>query len=126
MDQNTEVLDLSALDRLRKMTGGDEEFLSELIQTFLESAPQEIARMRQALENQNAELLCLAAHSLKANGAEFGAHKLQQMCQHLEEMGKQKVLEGAAQQLSEIEAEYTRVDTALRTVRQTPQASQTR
>jgi HPt (histidine-containing phosphotransfer) domain-containing protein len=115
-DQDIEVLDLSALDRLRRMVGGDEAFLAELIQTFLEDGPQELARMRQALESQDATLLRRSAHSLKSNSAEFGARTLQKMCKQLEKMGKQGVFDGAAERVSEIEAEYERVSEALRAV----------
>jgi HPt (histidine-containing phosphotransfer) domain-containing protein len=113
-DQVSDVLDLSALDRLRETVGGDDAFLAELIHTFLEDGPRELARMHQALESQDAELLQRAAHSLKSNSAEFGAQDLRQMCKQLEEMAKQGVFDGASQRVAEIEAEYERVDGALR------------
>jgi len=117
-DQEVEILDSSALDRLREMVGGDEAFLIELIQTFLEDAPQDLTRMRQALESQDAALLRRAAHSLKSNSAEFGASALHQMCKQMEKMGKQGIFDGAAERVSEIESEYERVKKALRAVSQ--------
>jgi HPt (histidine-containing phosphotransfer) domain-containing protein len=113
---NQDVLDLSALDRLREMIGGDDAFLIELIHTFLEDAPNELARMRQALDSRDAALLRRAAHTLKSNSADFGATALRQMCKELEEMGKQGVFDGAPELILEIVAEYERVDQALRAV----------
>lgn len=113
-DQVSDVLDLSALDRLRETVGGDDAFLAELIHTFLDDGPQELARMHQALDSQDAELLQRAAHSLKSNSAEFGAQDLRQMCKQLEEMAKQGVFDGVSQRVAEVEAEYERVDGALR------------
>ncbi len=113
---NQDILDLSALDRLREMVGGDEAFLIELIHTFLEDAPNELARMRQALDNRDAALLRRAAHTLKSNSADFGATALRQMCKELEEMGKQGIFDGAPKLILEIVAEYERVDQALRAV----------
>ncbi|HDQ73249.1 MAG TPA: Hpt domain-containing protein [Chloroflexi bacterium] len=118
-DPDAEVLDLSALDRLREIVGGDEAFLVELIHTFLEDAPQEIAHMHRALESWDVALLRRAAHSLKSNSADFGATVLYQMCQELEEMGKQGVFDGAAEWVSKIEAEYAMVEKALRAVSRT-------
>lgn len=114
LDQGAGVLDLAVLDQLRETIGGDNAFLAELIYTFLENGPQELALLHQALENQDAELLQRAAHSLKSNSAEFGARKLHQMCKQLEELGKQGIFDGASAQVSEIEVEYERVDAALR------------
>ena len=42
------ILDQSALDLLDEVTGGDDEFLAELIDTFLEDAPVLIADARAA------------------------------------------------------------------------------
>lgn len=116
IENNRDVLDLSALDRLKEMVGGDHAFLIELIHTFLEDAPNELARMRQALESRDAALLRRAAHSLKSNSADFGATALHQMCKQLEGLGKQGTFDGAFELVLKISAEYERVDQALRAV----------
>ena len=112
-----EVLDPAAIENLRKMVGGDVEFIAELIDTFLEDAPNMLSDMRQALEDGDAVVLHRAAHSLKSNSAEFGATTLAEVCRELEKKGKTSALEGADELLVRAEAEFTQAKAALETVR---------
>jgi HPt (histidine-containing phosphotransfer) domain-containing protein len=109
------VLDPAALENLREMMGGDAE-LSELIDTFLEDAPQLLADMHQAVEQGDAAGLRLAAHSLKSNSADFGAMALSNLCRELEGMGKAGKLDGAAGLVRQAAAEYEQVKAALEAV----------
>jgi CheY-like chemotaxis protein/HPt (histidine-containing phosphotransfer) domain-containing protein len=110
------VLDPAALENLREMMGGDAEFLSELIDTFLEDAPQLLADMHQTVEQGDAAGLRLAAHSLKSNSADFGAMALSNLCRELEGMGKAGTLDGAAGLVRQAAAEYEQVKAALEAV----------
>jgi CheY-like chemotaxis protein len=111
------VLDSAALENLREMIGGDAEFLVELIDAFLEDAPQLLADMRQAVEQGDAAGLRLAAHSLKSNSADFGAIALSNLCRELEGMGKAGTIDGATELVARAEAEYQQVKAALEMVR---------
>jgi PAS domain S-box-containing protein len=112
-----EILYPIALEKLNKMVDGDTDFLAELIDTFLEDAPQLLADLRQALEQGDAAGLRLAAHTLKSNSVDFGAATLAKLCQELETMGKAGVLAGANQLVMQAETEYEQVKVALATVR---------
>jgi len=101
------------LDRLRQLAGGDDEFLIELIQTFLEDAPQLMEKMRTAVSQNDSAALRLTAHSLKSNAADFGAMILAGQCQELESMGKSENLNGAFEILTEAEGEFAQVQSAL-------------
>jgi HPt (histidine-containing phosphotransfer) domain-containing protein len=83
-DAQEALLDTSALENLQAMSSGDADFLTTLIDTFLEDAPQLLADMRRAVEEEDAAALRLAAHSLKSNSAEFGAMALSALCKDLE------------------------------------------
>jgi len=109
------ILDAAALESLREMVG-EPEFLGELIATFLEDAPQLLADMRRALDGGDAAGLRLAAHSLKSNSADFGATALSELCRELEMMGKEGALDGAAEQVEQVEAEFKRTVAALATI----------
>lgn len=111
------VLDPAALENLREMTNGDAEFLVELIDIFLAEAPQLLANIRRAVEDKDAAGLRLAAHSLKSNSTNFGAMTLSGLCRELEGMGKAGTLEGAAELVVQVEAEYEQVKAALEAVR---------
>ena len=108
-----ETLDTAALDNLRETVGGDEEFLIELVETFLEDAPQMLADMRQAAETGDAPGLRLHAHSLKSNSAEFGAMSLNALCKQLEMMGKDNQLDGTLPLIDQADAAYQAIKPAL-------------
>jgi HPt (histidine-containing phosphotransfer) domain-containing protein len=113
----SEVIDREALDVLLETVGGDQEFLDELIDSFLDDSPRQLAAMQQALSAGNAEDLRRAAHSLKSNSANFGAQTLSQMCRELEELGRNGALDSAAGRVAMILAEYQRVKNALEAIK---------
>jgi HPt (histidine-containing phosphotransfer) domain-containing protein len=111
------ALDGAALEALTEMTGGDPEFLAELIDTFLEDGSRLLAEIQAAAANGDAATLRRAAHTLKSNGRTFGAAALGELCQELE-------TRAAAGQLAEVEglvgrvaAEYTAAAAALTAAR---------
>ena len=110
------VLDPAAINGMREMVGGDDEFLADLIDTFLKDAPQMLADMRQALETGDAAVLRRVAHSLKSNSDSFGATALGELCRELEKMGKVNALKGADEVITRADAEFTQVMAALETV----------
>jgi two-component system sensor histidine kinase/response regulator len=111
------VLDPAAIDGMREMVGGDDEFLVDLIDTFLKDAPRMLSEMRQALEAGDAEVLRRVAHSLKSNSDSFGATALGDLCRGVERMGKANALEGADALIARADAEFVRVQAAIETVR---------
>jgi PAS domain S-box-containing protein len=98
------VLDASALDSLRELGGDD--FVAEVLDTFLTEAPGLVATLRTALDANDADELRRAAHSLKSNGATFGANTFAELCRELEQRAKSGELDGAAELIDRIEREY--------------------
>jgi HPt (histidine-containing phosphotransfer) domain-containing protein len=109
----SDPVDRTVLDGLLDSLGGDKEFLTELLQTYLEDSPRLLAAMRTALLAGNAEDFRRAAHTLKSNSASFGAMTLSRLARALEELGKAGTLASAAADLAQAEAEYARVRAAL-------------
>lgn len=101
-------LDPSALEELRQL-GGD-EFLTELVETFLTDAPAQLA----ALHASDVDEVRRAAHTLKSNGATFGAGHFSELCRELEQQAKSGDLAAVPDLPARIEAEYTLVAEALR------------
>jgi len=115
--QASASLDPDGLAQLRRTVGEDPTVLAELIDTFLADAPRLLADLRESLERGDAAGVRLAAHSLKSNGAAFGAQAFADLCKEMEAVGKAGVLDGADHLLTQVEAEYERVKTALMGVR---------
>jgi HPt (histidine-containing phosphotransfer) domain-containing protein len=57
------------------------------------------------------------AHSLKSNGADFGAATFSSLCKELEIMGREGTMDGATGLAAQIAAEYGKVEAALVAVR---------
>ncbi len=102
---------------LEKLTGGDKEFMAEIIDIFLADAPDLLAKMREGVEHHNATVLRIAAHSLKSNSADFGAETLRELCRQAELLGEEGRLEGADSLVSQATSVYSAVESALKTMR---------
>jgi HPt (histidine-containing phosphotransfer) domain-containing protein len=112
------VLDPAALDNLLEMLGGEFEFLVELIDSFLEDAPKLLNELNGFVWNADAVGVRRVGHSLKSNGADFGATHFAGLCKDLEEMGKSGQLGGVAELAGRVSDEYKKVAAALTTIRQ--------
>jgi CheY-like chemotaxis protein len=111
------VLDRAALQNLLAVVGGEFDYLVELIDSFLEEAPQLLAELDQHVAGGDAAGVRRVAHSLKSNGADFGARAFSELCKELEMVGKSGDLGSAAGLAAQIGAEYARVALALETLR---------
>jgi HPt (histidine-containing phosphotransfer) domain-containing protein len=108
-----EIIDPATFAGLLDSLGGDVEFLSELVDAYLDSSPGLLASMQQALASGEAPALQRAAHSLKTGSASFGALAFAGLCKGLEELAKTGALDGAAEKYEALEAGYAQVAAAL-------------
>ncbi len=105
-------IDLTAFEELKHMSGAD--FVVELVDTFLDEAPKLIGQMRTALRDGDAESFRRLAHSLKSNGATFGAGRLSQQARELELLGKEGTLSETDSRLDTLESTFQAVATELK------------
>lgn len=80
------VIDLITFNALKETTGVD--FIGELIDSFVEDTPGQIANIKTAIAAQDAESFRRAAHTVKSNAATFGANELAALARELEMMGR--------------------------------------
>ena len=109
----SEGLDAGVFVTLRQMLGQD-QFLAEVIDIYLEDAPKLLEVMKKAVAQGKAISLQQAAHTLKSSSAVFGATSLSHFCQELEVSGSTGTWAKAAALMSQVETEYEKVQTALR------------
>jgi CheY-like chemotaxis protein len=112
-DNILEVLDKSELEQLLDTIGGDFEILVELIDTFLEEAPGLIEGLNKAVRDNDVSEVNRLSHSLKSNGADYGAKKFSQLCKTLEMQARSGDLNGSAGLAGEITVEYARMEKEL-------------
>lgn len=104
-------IDPSALAPYRDAMGaGADAFVIDLIDTFLATSGQLVDGLYTSLAESDAKTFTRCAHTLKANGAIFGARHLLNLCKELESTGKSSNLTGALfPLLDQLKAEYKQV-----------------
>ena len=102
------LLDQKALDNIRAVQQeGAPNVLSKVIKIYFENSPKLLQALRDAVaENNAADAIGRAAHSLKSSSATLGATRLAALCRDLEEMARENRITGAKAILNEIEKLY--------------------
>lgn len=106
------VIDQATFEELKDMSG--EDFINELIDTFLEDAPKLIEEIKTALNSNNADTFRRAAHSMKSNAATFGASQLAALAKELEMLGKENRLNETGDRIRVLEDAFGFVRDELR------------
>ncbi len=89
--------------------GGDAAFLAEVVEAFREDSPPRLVALREANEQQDADRLVRAAHSLKGSSGNFGASRLQTLCLEIEQRGRDGKLGGLSPLIDRVAVEYERL-----------------
>ena len=117
-------VDFTALREFEEMMGeGGDEMVRDLVNMYLQNAAALIVEMQESKAQANFEVLRRAAHTLKGNSHQVGAVPLAEHCAELEKLAKASSLEGADALLTQIQAEYQRVNAALQKFIQTAAGS---
>jgi CheY-like chemotaxis protein len=78
----------SNLDYLKRVSGNNEEFIREMIQTFVSSLPQTTAGMTEAVAKGDWDALSRLAHQVKPSFTLMGLDKLREKASLIEEQSK--------------------------------------
>ncbi|MFB8794401.1 MAG: response regulator [Microcoleus sp.] len=119
--EDDNCLSQKILDGLREV-----EALDEVIEIYLETAPQLLLGISAAVNSAAPLDLRQAAHSLKSISGTLGAFRLFELCEELEVMARiglnanKPFSAKAGEVLEQVEAEYQRVETALKNVEVAP------
>jgi HPt (histidine-containing phosphotransfer) domain-containing protein len=114
---DTGVLDPAALGDLLSMLGGEFAYLEEIIDSFLEDAPQLLAELEAAIKDGDSSGVRRLAHSLKSNGTDLGANTFTNLCKEMEMLGRSGKLTSSAGLAERITAEFGEVESALHLVK---------
>jgi len=100
-------LDTTALKRLKDTLGSQAEAMFPvLLEDFFRDGARLLAAARTALEKNDTQELRRSAHTLKSNGATFGALRLSITAKELEFLAKQGILDGAAALIERTQQEF--------------------
>jgi two-component system sensor histidine kinase/response regulator len=109
----TDALDPEAFRHLLDITGGDLEFVDELIDTYLDDAVVQLEAMRQAAASGDVEAMVRPAHSLKSSSANVGAVAVTEACRSLEADGRAGTIDDAVARVTACESAFDAAKAAL-------------
>lgn len=101
---------------------GEPDILVELIESFLNTTPQQIHQMEQSMELGDFAAVSKQAHSLKSAALSLGASLLGQCCQQLEHcpnLGHQQTMPALLEQLKELYLSSSQELTEIKAAQQT-------
>ena len=107
-------------NELLALMDGDRELLLELIDVFLEDAPQRIQSVRRTLVDRDAEALYRAAHALKGSAGNFGAPDVVSRANRIEALARENDLDAAAIEFEFLETDMNQLVAELIAARNLP------
>ncbi len=78
------ILDRNTLEELRQLDDGEGDILRETIEVFLESSPERVEGLSEALAAGDLETLERLAHTLKSSSGMIGGLRMTSACARLE------------------------------------------
>lgn len=114
-----DAIDHDAFARLREITGGDDEFLADLVDTYLDDGSRQVADLVAAARAGDAASIVRPAHSLKSASDSIGALRLADRCRALEAEARTGAVTDALPRALEVAAAFDEVGAALAILRPT-------
>jgi HPt (histidine-containing phosphotransfer) domain-containing protein len=108
------VIDLPTFEQIKNDMGVS--FMSELVEAYCMETPLLMARLQQALADQDAESFRMAAHSIKSSSNSLGALEFGAIARELEILGREGRLADASPRVKTLIACYDPVQRALRSL----------
>jgi HPt (histidine-containing phosphotransfer) domain-containing protein len=82
------ILDDGVIAELRESTGGDDDFVRELVEAYVSEATGYLEAMTAAAEVADPAAIVRPAHTLKSSSATLGAMRLAAISREIEEAGR--------------------------------------
>jgi HPt (histidine-containing phosphotransfer) domain-containing protein len=101
------ILDDVVLDELRAATGGDEEFIVDLVETYVEEGAVNLDEMVAAAAASDPAAIVRPAHTLKSSSASLGAMRLSAIARAIEEAGRAGSADGLADDVALARSAWT-------------------
>jgi FOG: HPt domain len=90
------ILDDAVLAELRESTGGDDDFVRELVDAYVGEATGYLDAMTAAAAAADAAAIVRPSHTLKSSSATMGAMRLSAICRGIEEAARAGRSDGLA------------------------------
>ncbi len=111
---NSAPLEGKIIDTIRSVKkNGKSELLNEVLRSYIDSTPELLKKLQDAVAGNDAETMHETAHPFKSASGNMGALHLAELCREMESIGQAGELEKAGDVLSSIEKEYEKVINAM-------------
>ena len=109
-------IDAAVLGELRESMGGDDEFVTELLETYLDDGAAQLGAIEEAIAAGDPAALVRPAHTLKSSSATVGALRLAELCRGLETAGRSGSIKELDRDctVGDLRSQWQAVDGALR------------
>jgi CheY-like chemotaxis protein/HPt (histidine-containing phosphotransfer) domain-containing protein len=108
------AIDPAVLEKLRSLRGpGEPDLAVEVIELFLEDAPERISALRDSLSQGDFPTVTRIAHTLKGSAGHLGAKLLATLCARIEHKARGGAAFNTGFAITSIEEEFERVRAAL-------------
>ncbi len=112
--QKPPALDKNVINEIKAMMDtGEDNFLVELKNCFTHDFNVGLEVLEKAYQQDDAETVRVTAHGMKSTSGNLGALELSALCNRLEKMGKEQILNKVGSVIEQMKSEYFRVSTAL-------------
>ncbi|HEX5451765.1 MAG TPA: Hpt domain-containing protein [Candidatus Limnocylindrales bacterium] len=113
-DNALPLVDVGVLDALRESVGDDEEFVRDLVQTYVAEASDHLDALAEAVGRGDAAAMVRPAHTLKSSSASVGAMRLSDVCREIEAVSREGQMEGLGQAVADARSTWDATLEALR------------
>ena len=104
-----DFFDMNIIQNLKDLSNGDDSFLKEIVDIYLNQAPGLINDIRTNAFTNNSDSLSKSAHTLKGASLNVGAFKFADICNKIEIAGKENNLQNIDNLISEMDSCYNLV-----------------
>jgi signal transduction histidine kinase/DNA-binding NarL/FixJ family response regulator len=104
------TLDLDMVRRLVSLDGEDDDFIQDVMKSYVEQLRDCVKSLGKALEDADMQTVRLAAHSMKGASKQIGATRVGQLLASLE---RESDIEAARELIEQVDGEVPRVEAAI-------------
>lgn len=116
-DFDPNVLDTTVIEGLRELGGEDDPgLLLELVEMFLDDAPNRLKEMEQSMAEGDLETMRRAAHTLKSSAANMGSINLSEICSKMEDAARNEETSAYAEMVPSVMGAFSDFEKALRQI----------
>lgn len=99
-------INIDIINEIRELqSDSDPGFFVNLLNMFIQSIPERLAKIEKAFQAGNADLLRAESHGLKSSSANLGATQMADFCARIEQIGRGGSVTGAADLIKGLKAE---------------------